>query len=667
MKQYWLFLLLVTIGLAAATSAGTLTVIVYNATSSSGTQFQGLIYNDTGGIWGSYAKDTLNNASIDTPPWYTNSTGTVTFTETTYMSLFAGDGTVNKGNATYLINLNQSGDTNTSFLIAENAISGFHAEVYATNGFWGKYTKSKLLKPTSINPGVYLTYVPSYAFFNFTNHSMSYYQMGSLVNTVDVSDYDNVYLTFSVVGWSGGTSDVRLGYINATKKNPLNLTGYNSIPAFVHYSNGSTSAGGNVTSISYLGTAPLGSSTFSVNIKNFWVNTSEGATVNGNYYYFMPDNIILNNASLYLRVLDEETLTPVYFGLTLANSTNITTYATQTGVFWSNWTGVPNGALTITYSNGTFYNARTMTTTFNNYPLTLSSSFINQTLYLLRANANVSSPTFYIRDPNGAAIQGATVTILRSFGGTYTPIASGFTDSTGGFSTPLSVLTQYQVTVGASGYLPFSTFITPNQPIYTLFLSTGSAGNSTNIFSNLSFVITPTNPVLSNSTSDMVTVSLNASAINPVFAGYGFNLTLANGSEICNIMATSTTGGYLPCSINISNVTGTITGVFWFNRTDIAGTYVNVIIYQVNEFNYGFIYSARIIDTYWTPWTQFILSIIVALMASLVTSRYLGFGNVIVTIAALGVCTVAGWFNPIVYAIVCFMALGLLITGRLSI
>lgn len=499
---------------------------------------------------------------------------------------------------------------------------------------------------------------------NLTNNSVTF--NSSSPTTFNITAFSKVYLQLHVDCNVENLDVAYQSYINITNTTPFNSALFNMIPSGIFAINTTnTETINSTTGLVRLSNNYSGSSFIATSFRNYFGNLSITLPTQ-NSLVLLPLSA-LRNASFFLTVLDEETLQAIKYTLTISNSTNTTNYGTQSASFNANWTGIPNGIITLTYGNGTFYNPRTFTTTFNTYGTDLSTSFINNTIYLLRANANVSTITFFIKDPNGAAIQGATVTIQRLINGVYQTVCSGTTDSVGSYATALSTLTQYQILVSASGYLPFSTQLTPTQPTYTLYLSSGNQGNDTNFGANITFTPSPLNPFLSNASGDLVTIAVNVTSLNPIIASYGFNFTIDNGTTLCSSFLNSSLGGYSSCTLNISNLTGGGIGVFWYNRTDLNGTIQLKIAYTIGESNTGFVYSARLINIYWPSWSKFVFSIILSMMASIAVSRYLGFGSVIVTIATLGICTAAGLFDPIIYAIIFLLAVAMIITGRLNI
>lgn len=656
------------VGLA---SAGSIIPIVYDPATSTGSPLSGLVMN--GSFFQTFASDNLNNATIDSPPWYTNSSGTVTFTEGTsggvnFIGASSGVGLGDIGNFTWFINLNQSQDTNTTFFLLATPTL---AEVRIADCFWGCTTQSAHLKNASVNVPAR---VPVSVYFNFTRKTIEYYQSGALANTIDVTSYGAIYMVFTARGNSAVGSDVQVQhYINSTKSGIINTSTYNQIPAFVYWANSTTGYGINATGLASGGIV-LGTVNFSTHIKNYWMNTTEVATTDDTYFYFLPNTTlkgsVQNNASMFLTILDEENQALlVKYSLTIANSTNTTTYGngSSVGFFWSNWTGIPNGVLTVTVTNSTDYYPRSYAFNFNAYPQLLAPSYHNATLYLLRQSVTSQVVTFTILGNAGTPLNGAVVKAEKLINGNYVVVDQKTTDVSGIAALFLSSTTQYRITVVADGFPTFVTLLTPTSASYTITLGTGGSTNFTGFFYNLTYDTKPLDPTLKNDTSSIVDINFTVLSTDLKVASMRMNVTHGNGTVLFDQTLTGNSGGFLNYSVNVSSVSGNLTVGFFISRSDMNTTFYLTRVYHIYQYRpFGFRNTAALLATYADQWTLVLLSIIISLGVTIFFSKFVGFGSGLVTVCMLGLFVAVGWVPWVYYLPVVVLTVAMFLTGRLN-
>lgn len=662
----WFLLLAIATIVVANASAGSIWAILYDpltSTSYGGTE--GLFLNSSNGIWQSFTYDDFSAGARNASMWAINTTGNSTVSESTgsnirFLRLTAGAAGNDLVNMTNTINLNRSQDVNITFnLIITPSLS----ELRVTNGIPGNSTLWNYLAPqgTDLSSRNAIT-----VFFNFANHSLSYTQGGSLLNTVNVAAYSKLYIQIKAEQSSVAEFD---DYYNATEQRILNETQLNGAQAFLFYGNTSGIGGsGNLTNrFVNVGSVPFGVSPFSFNIQNYWYNFSRSISVDGTYYYIVKNTTITNNASYFFTVFDEETFIPIKFTLTILNSSNTSILGGFTNFFWSNWTGIPNGAIFTTIDNSTLYFPRTYPGYFNN-PGLLYPSYLNRTLYLLKSSGTSGTVLFNIVSSSGTGIPGALVTVQKQIAGNYVTVAESLTDSSGTVGIFLSQITQYKIIVSAVGYSSYTALLTPSSSSYTITLSAGTGNTTPGFFNNLTYSILPSSPWISNGSTSSANINFTVTSTDSSLSAFSMNLTLGNGTVLYAQTSNAAAGGVLAYPFNTTNMTGNITAVFRISRNGFTTDFTLVQVYQVvGNTNFGIQHSVDLINQYTTPWFRFLLAIILSLVTTIFISIYIGFGSGLATMAVLGWFATIGWVSMPFYIVVCLATIGLIATGRLNL
>lgn len=159
----------------------------------------------------------------------------------------------------------------------------------------------------------------------------------------------------------------------------------------------------------------------------------------------------------------------------------------------------------------------------------------------------------------GGPLSSVSVQITRNVGGTTVNIANGLTDASGLFAIYLDPTAQYDYVFSKAGYLSKTFSLTPNsnEP-YAVYLALINGGatqiNGSQIGTNKSVVITPSNSSLLNNTNYIFSLNVTGN-VNFI----AFNITNLSGQQIAYVSGSS---GYISTTINTGNysrLTGTFT------------------------------------------------------------------------------------------------------------
>lgn len=509
----------------------------------------------------------------------------------------------------------------------------------------------------------------AWLYVNNTNTSASFYYDGVLQATKDLTSFTKYYFQIGVLTDNTVNYNYRIyAPFYSTTYSAITANNFTFIPNFLVITNTTLGENTNHTGI-YTGANNYnGVTTFSINFKNYWGNSSYTLDSTKTQYLVMDQAYAINNASFFLRVLDEEDLTTlVKYSLTIYNTTNTTQYGngSSVGFFWSNWTGIPNGQITLMISNSTDYTqARSIGALFNSYPNTLGFSYVNSSVYLLKSTSGIIV-NLLIRNNVGSSIPNAFVVIEKQVGGDWVIMQSLYSDSTGNAGVFLSTSSQYRIRVTATGYASFQNTVIPTTDTYTIVLSGTGVGNFTGFFYNISYLIKPVTPFLVNATSQLQDINLTVSASDGSLQYFGLNVTYSNGTLLCSSNVSSAVGGFANCTINVTALTGNPIATFFIVKTGVTQSWQKSITYQINAvFNYGWQYAVNIANQYFTPWSKLLIAILVSLGITLFFAQYVGFGSSLVLLAVLSIFSFAGFVDSITFTIVAILVGGLLITGR---
>lgn len=226
--------------------------------------------------------------------------------------------------------------------------------------------------------------------------------------------------------------------------------------------------------------------------------------------------------------------------------------------------------------NGSYYS--------RSYFLTVSSSTATiLNAYLLNATSSSISATYCTVSANNPVI-GATVTISRLFGSTYTTVAQGTTGSSGCVTFYLNSLITYYITASATGYTTFTGYAQPLSIQYLQLSQSATMGFQTQIADEDDIVIHSLKPLSNTLVGDWTLVNYTVYSQNGTITSWGLQCYY-NGSSIYSKNNTgSPSGGIEITNITLTNKTNptNFNCYGYFARDNVTGygvTYLNTTYY----------------------------------------------------------------------------------------
>lgn len=620
---------------------------------------------------GSYV-DMFNNG-LNTTAWIENQT-LATFQ--IGMSPFTGFPAINyttkttcsseQGNFTLTNNLKRNTDVNVSWFSSRGSGGLVNIDLRLTNGFPGNLYRS-------LNNNSAFTASPENLFFNSSNNSVTYYNGANGTSTTfNVSAFNQLYLsTYVQCGSAGNTVNVQFfKFMNVSVAPNFTSLIYN--PLFLFYNNGTQANSLNLSTLSTQN-ALSGTVTFSLHRKNFWNNfTLTNVNASLNYSLYFDEWATIQNSTLFFQVLDQTTLQQINFSVSFENSTFGTSYQNYSRTFWSNWSGLPSGTITISlqnYSYANYYYSQGRNFFFNGYPTALSPSYQNLTFYMLPQSVTTGSVIISVVNNAGSRVQGATVQLYRTLNGVSTLVDQGVTSSDGTAGFFVDKIVQYTLIVSASGYDTSTSTTTFFGDSYTVVLGTPGQSNYSGFYYNMSVVFNPQQSYLNVNYTDHLDFNVTLNNTNCALTNYTFSIR-----NTTTVMATQTStqscGGFLNYTLNTTPFV--LAGV-------TAETYNVTLVIYINGF------PAQIISQFYvvqfslptgveaglrkialvsTPWWNTIIAILASLLLTLFFAKYLGFGSGIITLMSLGIFAYYGMIDGGIFMVATLVLAALLIGGR---
>lgn len=244
-----------------------------------------------------------------------------------------------------------------------------------------------------------------------------------------------------------------------------------------------------------------------------------------------PASVFFTAATgLWAALFDETNQQAILGNLTISNSSSSTT----TGIahnFTLDYSSIPQGSITITAHNDSYYD-RTFYTTNDQYSLT------NLSIYLVPQGTNSIYVGFHVNDITNIPIANATVNIQRQFTpGVWTTVGQEKTDGSGSAWFYMTLNQQYGIQVIASGYTLYFATATIGSNTYTIYLTkTNSYSGLPNTALNcIEWYLSPYNRVLTANETTNITFSIAQSTwnfTNCTLVSYYMNITLDNGTQL---------------------------------------------------------------------------------------------------------------------------------------
>lgn len=287
-------------------------------------------------------------------------------------------------------------------------------------------------------------------------------------------------------------------------------------------------------------------------------------------------------AALTMQIFDELTLLPLNATTTITNTTdtNVTGYLQN---FSYSYNTIPQGSITITVSNTSYY-PRTYFSTLG------SASAIVLNVYLVPQSVFSSLVRFHVVGSNSQGISGAQITIRKFISGAWVAVGQQTTDSSGSAAFYMDINTQYEV-IAVYGAQSSSLTLIPTSQDYTINLGTTSVIPPTSSFGNLTVDL---QPLTFNTSLSSETVSLNVTDLAGTISSFTLSLYFNNGTMFyTNTTPGSPSGGRVPVIVSKAgkeprviayvSVSRSSFPTVAFNRSYVVGTFGNGT-YSFNNF-----------------------------------------------------------------------------------
>jgi hypothetical protein len=306
---------------------------------------------------------------------------------------------------------------------------------------------------------------------------------------------------------------------------------------------------GGYTIFTYTRDTPTGASIKNISAKwQFAVNTtydinSTNFTQLINPLRLLPYDAVSPYCLLNITVSDETTLLPINAAMDLAEityylgggSTSVTysyTNASQTSPYYSfcfNST-YDVRAYNFTQQIGVRYSATGYAQRF--YTLPRLQNLTNPILdILLLNNADGSPVSFSVQTQGGNPIAGATVTVERLVGATWTTVGSDYSGDDGVVTFVLNTLYNHKFTFEKDNYNAKQVTIRPSQSFYTVYLDAGSTVITNQTVIGLRYSITPVETTLNIGSTYNFTLTVHPNSTTGL-TGVRLSLLFPNGTTI---------------------------------------------------------------------------------------------------------------------------------------
>ena len=404
---------------------------------------------------------------------------------------------------------------------------------------------------------------------------------------------------------------------------------------------------------------------------NFQINNNTNLYQNSSFNYTFTANTYYNRTiSGYRRmlmnfsVLDEESLTGIYFDINVYNSTSSLNYTDVTN-FTAFIEELPYGASTIELTNSTGeYVLR------NYYQDINTCTYLTDDLYMLHVDDG-QYVRWHVYNSIGVGIEDAIVTIEKLIGATYYPVEIELTDGTGTATTWLNPDTIYQVNVTADGYEEYITTVRPSNTDYTIVLGNNLQEYGGFLYENMRFAWYPSNYELhvNNDTEYQIGINYSIRSLDTSLTGVDVRCYYNDTLKYIN-NTSSASGETFNMTFNVTiNELGNIDGNLSidnrilcysnFNRTGFTVMGVNnkaYAVYDVPIGNYTPISTiafagTELTETQWA-FIVLIISIIIGITISVSSqsNTYGAIGTVATMIIIAGIGYLAGIevINPVI-------------------
>jgi len=316
--------------------------------------------------------------------------------------------------------------------------------------------------------------------------------------------------------------------------------------------------------------------------------------------------------------------------------------------------GLPTGSLEITVDKQG-YKPRKYFGQFD------SNSKLSLNAYLL-AEGEGLPVSIQVYDSSGNSVENSNMTVQRDFGGNFRTVSSKKTLSSGANSFYLSPDISYKLLVNHPEYVAFSGSFSPLSYQYDplkVYLGSASDYNFTTAWSGISYQINPESKTIGENASFNFTVIDSKASIEE----FGLKVYNENNSLIKQESVTgSTSGGSVTLTENVSRNNNVTLEPYFFKNNELYTLEKNYIVRE--PYNTGRFSLSKMMDELKNQsggFAQGMISLVFALIAGLTVSRQFNSkGGGLAVLMVLGLFTVFGFINPVIYSLTLLAVLGAL-------
>lgn len=327
-------------------------------------------------------------------------------------------------------------------------------------------------------------------------------------------------------------------------------------------------------------------------------------------------------------------------------ASNITTSSEEPDLYFRAFENLTGGETTLTFSKDDYSTRRYYRTFADNTRIDLNA-------YILSTTSGIWV-RWHVKTTTEQDIEGALVQIRKFIADEYTIIEESESDASGTSSTFLDPTVIYRVNATKFGFLPNIFNKQPTNNDITIYLINSSmVANFTYLFDDIFMSIMPVERTVLNITNS--TINFTISSTNNTLIYFGMNISLINGTLLFSNETISSSGGmvvgYLNLSgLNLSNTSQSSLNVtIYFSKTGYGIWTQNIIYYIHPTVEAGL---PGILAVALPMFVKSLISLIITLVASLGVARFSTMGAGVVALASLGMMTVLGWFDPIIYGFI---------------
>lgn len=280
-----------------------------------------------------------------------------------------------------------------------------------------------------------------------------------------------------------------------------------------------------------------------------------------NFNTFQNISAYLHNtstSSMDLCARDIQSNNPIVFSLSITNGTNTVTFTNKS--CWSsfNYTQIPLGSITITFSNGSYSPVNILATNG-------ADTYNNITAYMLGSGVGAYIRFHILTYPSGTPIIGALGKSYSDIGGVEYPIDTKYSDGSGTATFFMNQSIVYNMTFSMANYQTYSGDYQPTQTDYYIYLTPTYSNVSVTgaYYGTVNWLVHPSSGYFT--VNETVPINFTYNDYSNITYFWGLNVT-NNGILIYNEERT-TQSGIISLNLNMSGKQGNITLIAYANRS----------------------------------------------------------------------------------------------------